>query len=290
MKGILMAGGKGSRLFPSTEVINKHLVPVFDKPMIYYSLSIFLIANIKEIYLICNKEDKKMLFDLLGDGSKFGINISYGVQERPNGIAEAFILAKDFIGKDKVCLVLGDNIFYCKEIESFLTKCVNLQEGAVVFGKNVDHPERFGVIEYDIDYNAISITEKPENPKSNTVIPGIYFFDNNVVEIAKQISPSTRGELEIPSILNVYLVSGKLRVEKLNDDIVWVDAGTPESLYEAIVAIQKTEYEEGRKIACIEEISYEKRYISKDKLEELISSYPSCEYKNYLKEKLKNDN
>ena len=233
MKGIILAGGSGTRLYPLTKVISKQLLPVYDKPMIYYPLSTLILAGIKDILIISTPRDILMFQDLLGDGNDFGVNLKYEIQQEPNGLAEAFIIGETFIGGDSVCLILGDNIFNGGNLLSILEKCSKLTEGATIFGYLVDDPKSFGVVEFDDKFNVLSIEEKPEKPKSNYIVPGLYFYDNDVIKIAKSIKPSDRGELEITSINNEYLIAHKLKVEILDKDVAWFDAGTFENLKKA---------------------------------------------------------
>ena len=240
MKGIILAGGSGTRLYPLTKVISKQLLPVYDKPMIYYPLSTLILAGIKDILIISTPRDILMFQDLLGDGNDFGVNLKYEIQQEPNGLAEAFIIGETFIGGDSVCLILGDNIFNGGNLLSILEKCSKLTEGATIFGYLVDDPKSFGVVEFDDKFNVLSIEEKPEKPKSNYIVPGLYFYDNDVIKIAKSIKPSDRGELEITSINNEYLIANKLKVEILDKDVAWFDAGTFENLKKASPKSRKT--------------------------------------------------
>ena len=288
MKAILLAGGMGSRLYPVTFGVSKQLLPVYDKPMIYYPLSVLLMANIKEILLISTKEDINSYKRLLNNGTQFGISIEYKIQNRPNGLAEAFILGEEFIGKDPVCLILGDNIFYGLDFTEKLEIVVKrtLSEGrATIFSYPVSDPKRYGVIEYDDDGNALSIEEKPDDPKSNKVVVGLYFYPNSVIEIAKKISPSKRGELEITSINEYFLKEKKLDVEPLNQEFIWLDTGTLQSLIDAGQFIETIEKRKGIKVACLEELAFQKGYINKKQLIQSASKMEGTSYGNYLKNK-----
>ena len=288
MKAILLAGGIGSRLYPVTLAVSKQLLPVYDKPMIYYPLSVLLMANIKEILLISTKEDINSYKRLLVDGSQLGITIEYKVQDHPNGLAEAFILGEQFIGEDPVCLILGDNIFYGIDFSKQLEMVVErtLSEGVgTIFSYPVNNPNRYGVIEYDKNGNAISIEEKPEYPKSNNVVVGLYFYPNDVIEVAKKIKPSNRGELEITSINDFFLKEKKLKVEVLNKEFIWLDTGTLESLIDAGQFIETIEKRKGIKVGCIEELAYQKGFIDKQKLIKSASKMAETTYANYLKNK-----
>ena len=288
MKAILLAGGMGSRLYPVTFGVSKQLLPVYDKPMIYYPLSVLLMANIKEILLISTKEDINSYKRLLNNGTQFGISIEYKIQNHPNGLAEAFILGEEFIGKDPVCLILGDNIFYGLDFTEKLEIVVKrtLSEGrGTIFSYPVSDPKRYGVIEYDGDGNALSIEEKPDDPKSNKVVVGLYFYPNSVIEIAKKISPSKRGELEITSINEYFLKEKKLDVEPLNQEFIWLDTGTLQSLIDAGQFIETIEKRKGIKVACLEELAFQKGYINKKQLIQSASKMDGTSYGNYLKNK-----
>lgn len=282
IKGIILAGGAGTRLYPTTLVTSKQLLPIYDKPMIYYPLSTLMLTGIRDILVISTPEDTPKYEAIMGDGSKLGLKFSYKVQERPEGIAQAFVIGEEFIGVDNVCLILGDNIFYGHSFPQLLKNAAQLREGAVVFGYRVKDPERYGVIEFDEKGVALSIEEKPLHPKSNYAVPGIYFYDNKVVELAKSLKPSARGELEITDINMVYLKEGKLKVELIGRGTAWLDTGTPDSLLEASSFIATIEKRQGLKIACIEEIAYRMGFITKADFEQLIAATPKGAYKEYL--------
>ncbi len=289
MRGIILAGGSGTRLYPLTRAISKQLLPVYDKPMIYYPLSVLMLAGIKDILIITTPYDIDNFKNLLGDGSLWGINILYKEQEKPNGIAEAFIIGEEFIGNDNVCLILGDNIFYGQGFSLMLKNAALLDEGAVVFVYKVKDPERFGVVEFDKDLNVLSIEEKPQKPKSNFAVTGLYFYDNSVVEIAKKIELGHRGELEIVSINEEYLRRDKLKVELLGRGFAWLDAGTHESLIEAGQFVQTIENRQGYKIACLEEIAYNNKWIKKEEILKIAKPLLKSTYGSYLMELVEDD-
>ena len=284
MKGIILAGGSGTRLYPITKGINKQLLPIYDKPMIYYPLSVLMLAGIKEILIISTPQDLPRFKDILGDGEDLGMRFSYAAQPSPDGLAQAFIIGEDFIGDSSVALILGDNIYYGQYFSDMLLKASNIKEGATVFGYKVKDPERFGVVEFDKNQNAISIEEKPKNPKSNFAVTGLYFYDNSVINIAKNIKPSKRGELEITSINEVYLKNGKLNVQLLGRGFAWMDTGTHDSLMQASLFVQTVEHRQGYKVACIEEIAFRNNWIDKEKLITLADSLKKTEYGQYLLE------
>ena len=286
MKGIVLAGGEGTRLYPATDTISKQLLPVYDKPMVYYPISILMLAEIKEILIISSPDHINLYQDLLGDGSRFGINLSYKVQEKPSGLAEAFILGEKFIGNDDVCLVLGDNIFYYEGLTTLLKDSVNnvkISKKAYIFGYYVNDPHRYGVCEFDKTGNVLSIEEKPINPKSNHAVIGLYFYPNDVVSISKKVKPSKRGELEITSVNESFLLQNRLKVELLGRGFTWLDTGTHESLLEASSFIQTIEKRQGLKVACLEEIAYNKGFISTNNLLKSIEKYKNSPYSIYLK-------
>ena len=285
MKAILLAGGNGSRLFPVTKAVSKQLLPVYDKPMVYYPLSVLLLAGIQDILIISTPTDISQYQTLLGDGSQWGVSLQYKLQDQPNGLAEAFILGEEFIGNDPVCLILGDNIFYSDGFSSLLKTVVERtisSQKVSIFGYTVNDPQRYGVIEYDHDGNAISIEEKPEHPKSNKAVVGLYFYPNTVVEIAKRIKPSDRGELEITAVNQHFLEKGELQVELLGRGFAWLDTGTHESLLEAGQFIHTIEKRQGLKVGCLEEIAYEKGFITKDQLLKGAEKMKQTEYGTYL--------
>ena len=282
MKGIVLAGGSGTRLYPITKGVSKHLLPIYDKPMIFYPLSVLMLAGIKDILLISTPDDIESYQRLLKDCSDYGISITYEVQHKPNGLAEAFIIGEDFIGTDKVCLILGDNIFYGQGFSPKLKQAAELSDGAIIFGYRVRNPKDFGIVEIDKENNIKSIQEKPNSPKSNIAVTGLYFYDNDVIEISKNIKPSQRGELEITSINNEYLKRGKLRFEELGRGFAWLDTGTHDSLLEASRFVQTIQSRQGNQIASLEEIAFSEGLISTKRFKTLITKLQTSDYKNYL--------
>lgn len=288
MKGIVLAGGSGSRLYPLTHGVSKHLLPIYDKPMIYYSLSVLMLAEINEILLITTPEDHAAYLRLLGNGEQFGIKLSYAIQPKPEGLAQAFIIGEEFIGSDNVSLILGDNIFYGQGFRPKLLDVASRTSGATVFGYQVKDPERFGVVHFDENNRALSIEEKPENPKSNYAVTGLYFYDNQVVEFAKSVRPSKRGELEITSVNQMYLEANLLNVELLGRGFAWLDTGTFESLLEAASFVQTMEHRQGLKIACLEEIAYGNGWLSKQHIKDIAKNLNKNGYGDYLLKILEN--
>jgi glucose-1-phosphate thymidylyltransferase len=284
MKGIILAGGSGSRLFPITRGVSKQLLPVYDKPMIYYPLSVLMLAGIREILVISTPQDLPIFKRILKDGMQLGLNFSYKAQPRPEGLAQAFIIGEEFIGDDTVGLILGDNIFYGPSLSRILQKAVRLEEGGIIFGYLVKDPERYGVVDFDSDGNVIGIEEKPKKPKSNYAVPGLYFYDNTVVEIAKSLKPSERGELEITDVNLSYLRQKKLKVELLGRGYAWLDTGTHEALQQAASYVQAIQERQGLKIACVEELAYRLGYINADQLANLAQDMMQNDYGQYLLE------
>ncbi len=282
MKGIILAGGKGTRLYPMTRAVSKQLLPIYDKPMIYYPLSVLMLAGIREVLIISTPEDTPVYRELLGDGKRLGMNFEYKVQEAPRGLAEAFILGEEFIGDDSVCLILGDNIFYGQALSDYLRNGAAVKEGGMIFGIQVKNPTAFGVVEFDENYHVLSIEEKPESPKSNFAVPGLYFYGNSVVEIAKNVQPSARGELEITAVNNEYLRRGELYCEPMGRGMAWLDTGTPEGMLQAAQFVATVQARQGFYISCIEEIAWRKGWVSDDELRAMGTELKMTDYGQYL--------
>jgi len=282
MKGIILAGGKGTRLYPMTQAVSKQLLPIYDKPMVYYPLSVLMLAGIREILVISTPEDTPVYERLLGDGHKIGVNFTYKVQDRPRGLADAFIQGEEFIGSDSVCLILGDNIFYGQDLTKMLNKATNLKDGAIIFGYPVKDARSFGVVEFDKNNKVISIEEKPQKPKSSYAVPGLYFYDNKVVEITKNIKPSARGEIEITAVNNAYLEQGNLHVILLGRGMAWLDTGTPEGLLKAAEYVEAIQSRQGFYVACLEEIAWRRGFINNEQFGELGESLKMTDYGQYI--------
>lgn len=282
MKGIVLAGGKGTRLYPMTRAVSKQLLPIYDKPMVYYPISILMLAGIKDILVISTPEDIDSYKKLLGDGRRIGVNFSYKIQEEPRGIADAFIIGEDFIGKDSVCLILGDNLLYGQDLSMIVKECKKLEEGAIIFGYRLQDVSSFGVVEFDDDNNVLSIEEKPKNPKSNYAVPGLYFYDNEVIEIAKNVKPSARGEIEITSINEEYMKQNKLKVEILGRGMAWLDAGNPNGMLQASEYVQAVQTRQGLFISCLEEIAWRREFIGDEELRSIGEELKMTRYGEYI--------
>lgn len=282
MKGIILAGGKGTRLYPMTRAVSKQLLPIYDKPMIYYPLSVLMLAGIREVLIISTPEDTPVYKELLGDGKRLGMSFEYKVQEAPRGLAEAFILGEEFIGDDSVCLILGDNIFYGQALSDYLRNGAAIKEGGMIFGIQVKNPKAFGVVEFDENKHVVSIEEKPEHPKSNFAVPGLYFYGNSVVEIAKNVQPSARGELEITAVNNEFLRRGELMCDPMGRGMAWLDTGTPEGMLQAAQFVSTVQARQGFYISCIEEIAWRKGWVSDDELRAMGNELKMTDYGQYL--------
>ncbi len=287
MKGIILAGGKGTRLYPMTKTVSKQLLPIYDKPLIYYPLSTLLLAGIRDILIISTPEDTPMYEELLGNGEKLGIKLTYKVQDTPRGLADAFILGEEFIGSDSVCLVLGDNVFYGQHFTKTLKEAMEHNTGATIFGYPVSDPRAFGVVEFDDKFNVVSIEEKPEAPKSKYAVPGLYFYDNSVIEIAKNVKPSARGEIEITAVNNEYLRRGTLKVKLFNRGMAWLDTGSPSGMLQASQFVQSVQSVQGMYISCIEEIAYRRGFIDKEQLRKIGEELKMTDYGKYILELVK---